>query len=355
MHESPGAHVSATLSRERENGLISSTRSLRIGFVGTGWIGQSRLRSVIDNTGLEPIAIVEPNPECASAARAITNDRAQVCSFVELLEMEPDGIVLATPNDLHAEQSIAALEHGVPVFCQKPLGRNFEETHRVIETARKVDRLIGCDFSYRYLDGVRQIRSLLQAGELGRVYDIDLTFHNAYGPAGVWFYDRERSGGGCLIDLGIHLVDLSLWLLGSPEIIAVTSHLFADGKPYQRTHDTVEDHCVATISFSNGNIARVACSWKANIGRGAAIEIGVFGTRGGASLRNIDGSFFDFVAERFHGTERMELSVPPDDWSGRALIDWLTRLRVTKAFDPEVTHAEQVAAVLDRIYNQCAF
>jgi predicted dehydrogenase len=354
MHESVGAHVNLATTPERQSAPTNARKSLRIGFVGTGWIGQNRMRSVISNPSIEPIAIVEPDASCAKAANEIAQNKAAVCSFTELLEMEPDGVVLATPNDLHFDQALAALHRGISVFCQKPLGRDLAETHRVVEAAHRADRLLRVDFSYRYLEGIRQIRSLLLAGELGSIYAIDLTFHNAYGPASSWFYDRQRSGGGSLIDLGIHLVDLAFWLLNYPEIVDVTSHLFAKGKPYRRNKSDVEDHAEAYLSFADGCVARVGCSWKSNIGSPALIEIKLFGAKGGACLRNVEGSFFDFIAERFQGTAQTMLSAPPDDWSGKALADWLTRLQGSNAFDPEVRQIERVASVLDRIYDQCA-
>src|SRR3954471_7558199 len=79
--------------------------------------------------------------------------------------------------------------------------------------AGRADLRLGIDFSYRFVEGARRIRELVAAGELGRVYAARLVFHNAYGPDKEWFYDRARSGGGCVIDLGTHLIDLLLWIL----------------------------------------------------------------------------------------------------------------------------------------------
>jgi hypothetical protein len=77
-----------------------------------------------------------------------------------------------------------------------------------------------------------------------------------------------------------------------------------------------------------------------------------YGTRGGAALRNIDGSFYDFVAERFQGTQRELLSAPPDEWGGRAALDWAARLGTGAGFDPDVEHLVSVAAALDRVYGR---
>ncbi len=126
--------------------------------------------------------------------------------------MDLDGVVIATPSALHAEQARQAFAGGVAVFCQKPLGRDLAETRAVIDAARAADRLLGVDLSYRHLAAVEAVRALLRDGELGRVYAAELTFHNAYGPDKPWFTRRSQSGGGCLIDLGTHLLDLVMWL-----------------------------------------------------------------------------------------------------------------------------------------------
>src|SRR5690606_1803132 len=114
---------------------------------------------------------------------------ALVSSLDEMLAAGVDGVVIATPSAMHAEQSIKALEAGAAVFCQKPLGRTTAEVASVVETARRADRLLGVDLSYRFTEGMREIRKLVQSEELGRLYAVDLVFHNAYGPDKDWFYD----------------------------------------------------------------------------------------------------------------------------------------------------------------------
>src|SRR5207244_4234818 len=99
------------------------------------------------------------------------------------------------------------------------------EITEVIEAARSADRLLGVDLSYRHTKALQEIRQLVSQNELGEIFAADLVFHNAYGPQKPWFYEREQSGGGCVIDLGIHLVDAALWILDQP-IMNVSSRLF---------------------------------------------------------------------------------------------------------------------------------
>jgi predicted dehydrogenase len=309
------------------------------------------MKAMLETGECDVAAIVEPDSGMAKAAQELAGADAQICSYEELLQSGVDGVVIATPNALHAEQCIVALEHGISVFCQKPLARNCFETQRVIDAARASDRLLCVDLSYRFVEGIRQIKELVQSGALGRIYAADLAFHNAYGPDKSWFYDPQLSGGGCVIDLGIHLVDLALWILDFPPVIGVSSRLYSRGERLQRIGREIEDYATASIDLE-GNVAiQLACSWKVHAGCDAIIDVFFHGTEGGARLRNINGSFFDFVTERFQGTQREMLSFPPEEWGGRAALDWLGQLSVSNRFDPEAQRLAQAASTLDRIYS----
>ncbi|MFP2925966.1 Gfo/Idh/MocA family protein [Pyxidicoccus sp. 3LG] len=258
-----------------------------------------------------------------------------------LLDMGLDGLVIATPSAFHAEQSIRALERGLAVFCQKPLGRSAEETKRVVDAARAADRLLGVDLSYRYTTGMRQLRERIHGGALGDIYAVNLVFHNAYGPDKAWFYDAKLAGGGCVMDLGIHLVDLTLWVLGFPDVRRVSSQLLTQGRPLTRRGEAVEDFAAAQLELANGTAVQLACSWKLPAGCDAVIEASFYGTRGGAAFRNVNGSFYDFTADLFWGTSR-ERSPSRRTLGGRAAVDWATRLAHGARFDPESERLVQV-------------
>ena len=321
----------------------------RLGFLGVGWIGRNRLEAVAQDGRADIAAIADPSEDLVNKAAELAPGAALAASLDDLLELDLDGVVIATPSALHAEQSIRALEAGLAVFCQKPLGRHAAEARLVVETARAADRLLGVDLSYRYTAGMQTVRELIQSGELGDIYGVDLTFHNAYGPDKSWFYDRQQSGGGCVIDLGIHLVDLATWVLDFPVVTNTWSRLLREGKPL--AENEVEDFAMAGLELSNGAAVQLACSWRLPAGCDAVITASFYGTKGGASFRNIDGSFYDFRVERFHGTQRETLVEPPDDWGGRALLAWAEKLKNNRAFDVEAHHFVQVAEVLDLIYG----
>ena len=323
---------------------------IRLGFLGVGWIGRNRMEAMLASGKAEAVAICDPSADMVGQAQALAPDAQPVESLGPLLELELDGVVIATPSALHAEQSIRALESGAAVFCQKPLGRNAAEVEVVIDAARQADRLLGVDLSYRHTASMRAVRELVQTGALGRPFAADFVFHNAYGPGNAWFYDPRLSGGGCLIDLGVHLVDLALWLFDFPEVIGARGRLLKDGRPAGA--DECEDFATGEIELDNGVTVRLACSWNLPAGQDADIRATIYGTEGGAEMRNVGGSFFDFVAERFTGRDRETLASPPDGWGGRDAAEWVEKLAARERFGGSTTGLLETARVLDRLYGR---
>ena len=306
----------------------------RLAFAGLGWIGQHRMTAIV---------------ESGIADAAYTCDIDTELSFDDLLHSDAEGIVIATPSAMHAEQAIAALERGKAVFCQKPLGRNAEETRRVVDAARANDRLLGVDLSYRHTDALRAVKDLVP--RLGPIYAVELVFHNAYGPDKPWFYDAKQSGGGCVIDLGIHLVDMALWVLNFPKVEHTHARLQHHGG------HNVEDYAIATFDLARPSplaprpSVSLSCSWNLSAGRECEIRAVFYGKDGAAAFRNVHGSFYDFVAEHYVKTQTTQLTQPGDAWGGRAAVAWAAQLAKSNTFDPSIADVIDVAKVLDAIYR----
>ena len=331
------------------SGVGSASRRPRLGFLGVGWIGRNRLQAIVEADVADVVAIADPSAACRDAARAIA-PTATLCEHLgQLLEHPLDGIVIATPSALHADHALAALARGKAVFCQKPLGRSGDEARRVVDAARAADRLLGVDLSYRHTSAVKAVAPIVRTGGIGRVFAVDLAFHNAYGPEAAWFYDRAQSGGGCVIDLGVHLLDLALWILAFPEIEHVDSHLFQAG--FTPLPDATEDFASVQMTLAGGVVLRLSCSWRVSAGRDCVIEARMFGTNGGVAITNVGGSFYDFVAERYRGTRAELLVEPPDAWGGRAAIAWVDQLSRSPRFHLGAEEYVAVAHALDRIYE----
>jgi predicted dehydrogenase len=323
----------------------------RLGFAGVGWIGRNRLEA-LEASGLVEVAAVA-DPELDDA----------LDSLDELLERDLDGVVIATPSALHAEQAVTALERGLAVFCQKPPARNAGETRRVLAAARAADRLLAIDLSYRHVEALRAAHEQVASGAIGDVHTIDLVFHNAYGPDKPWFTDPELAGGGCLIDLGTHLVDLALWLTETAR--SSDRHpVVPNGRDRsERNHGidveaartlslhghAVEDFATAELALADVR-ARVACSWFSSAGQDCVFECTAWGSEGAVSVSNVNGSFYDFRAELWRGTSADTVVEPRDAWGGRAIADWAERLRGDRSYDPAADQLELVAETIDAIY-----
>lgn len=326
----------------------------RLAFIGTGWIGLNRMEAVAESGFGEVAAICDSNPEMLEKAQKKAGEAKVIHSLEEAIS-EPaiDALVIATPSGLHAEQSVEALKAGKAVFCQKPLGRNADETRYVVETAKKMNKLLKADHSYRYVDGVADMRKRIQKGEIGQVYGVNLVFHNAYGPDKEWFYDASRSGGGCLIDLGVHLADMALWVLNFPYLKDTASSLYHQGQLLMPSAEQkVEDYATALVQLDNTVSLNLACSWNLPAGQEAVIEATFYGTQGGLSFKNINGSFYDFQILKYNGTQTEVLHEPSADWGGNAAVAFAEQLSRSSDFDPAAEEYIEVAAMLDKIYGR---
>ncbi|MEX2574536.1 MAG: Gfo/Idh/MocA family oxidoreductase [Balneolaceae bacterium] len=323
----------------------------KLGFAGVGWIGKSRLKAIMDGQAAGAVAAFDPDPSVTAGLKGDVPGVRIHDSFDDMLDSDLDGIVIATPSALHADQALSALNSGKAVFCQKPLGRNRQETEKVVETAREHDLLLGVDFSYRYVRAAEQVRKTITSGELGKIYAVHLIFHNSYGPDKAWYRDAALSGGGCLMDLGIHLVDFLFWILDRPAISVLQSRLISRGRLLNGNRSQVEDYAAAQFLLDGDTSVQLSCSWNLPAGRDAIIEACFYGENGGVSFRNVDGSFYDFVAEKYNSTAAETLAGPPDHWSGRGAAVWAERLAEENKFDPAAEDYTNVAHALDLLYQ----
>jgi len=317
----------------------------RLGFLGVGWIGRNRMEALTREGLAEVAALADPQAEALATAAEAAPAAERAATLEELLERDLDGVVIATPSALHAEQAIVALERGLAVFCQKPLARDAEETRRVLAAARAADRLLDVDLSYRHVEALRAARRLVESGAIGRLHSLDLAFHNAYGPDKAWFTDPELAGGGCLIDLGTHLVDLALWLTGAAEVAVETARTLS-----LRGH-AVEDQASAVLTLGEVR-AQLACSWFQPAGGECAFECTAWGSEGAVSVRNVGGSFYDFRAELWRGTSSETLVEPPDAWGGLAIAAWAQRLAADRSYEPAAEELELLARTIDDVYAE---
>jgi len=274
---------------------------IRIGVIGTGSIAREHLKAYKKNPHVEVYALCDLNAELLAkraeefgvpAERTFTN-----CE--EMLKLtEIDAVSVCTWNAAHAPCSIAALNAGKHVLCEKPMAMNAEEAKAMKEAAEKNGKLLMIGFVRRFGNDCDILMDLISNDQFGEIYYAKATYLRRNGNPGGWFGDKARSGGGPLIDLGVHVIDLSRYLLGRPKPVSVYGATFRKlgnrpdikgGKAYlsARANDTtvcdVEDLATALIRFDNGAVVSVEASFSLNLKKDVG-SIELFGTKAGAKI-----------------------------------------------------------------------
>lgn len=275
------------------------SEKIRAGVIGVG-VGEYHIRGYEAHPAAEVVALADVNPVRlaeAGAAHGIT--RLYTDYQAMLAQPDIDVISVALPNALHAPVAIAALDAGKHVLCEKPLALNATEAQAIVDHAHAASRQLMVCFNYRMRPDARWLKAALAAGRLGDVYAAKAGWLRNTGIPGAntWFTRREMSGGGPLIDLGVHMLDLTLWLLDYPQITAVSGVTFAKfgprGKKSWSYHQhlsgpvtfDVEDLALALIRLADGRAITLEVSWASHTRSGRDdYFVTLYGDEGGADL-----------------------------------------------------------------------
>lgn len=327
-------------------------KKIRVAFLGVGWIGRNRMESLLKTNLVDPVIIADVSDENARIAAKLAPGAEIIRSLDEIDNSSIDGVVIATPSGQHFTQVMDALDNNMHVFCQKPLAGTKQEIYTIVTKAKELNRVLWVDMSYRYTQAMQIIKQFISKEKLGKIYAIDTVFHNAYGPDKLWSYDPLQSGGGCLIDLGIHLIDLVLWTLDFPGVEKVNSTLFSKGKRIYGRQSGTEDYACSTMNLVNGVVVNMACSWNISAGSEAVIGFTIYGTEGALSMRNHNGSFYNFDIHHYKSKNAECLCRENDEWGGKALVDWAEQVAYSGQYNPKAEQFVRVGEVIDSIYNQ---
>lgn len=275
---------------------------LKAAVIGVGGISHEHITAYQKNPNVELYAFCDINEE-RLYQKAEKYGVAKERCFTDKDEMlaalpEIDIVSVTTWNSAHAECTIAALNAGKDVICEKPMAMNAEEARRMKEAADKNGRLLQIGFVRRYGNDCKVVKDFIDAGSFGDIYYAKATYLRRNGNPGGWFGDKSRSGGGPLIDLGVHVIDLVRYLLGKPQPVSVYGATFqklynrptvksqkgymaADAK--QNDICDVEDLASAMIRFDNGAVLSIEASFSLNIKKPEG-DIQLFGTKAGCKL-----------------------------------------------------------------------
>ena len=273
---------------------------IKIAVVGTGSISGLHIRAYMKNPNVEVYALCDINEEVLKKAGETYGITRLYTDEAEMLKDLPeiDAVSVCTWNCAHASCSIMALNAGKHVLCEKPMAMNAAEGQAMLDAARKNNRKLMIGFVRRFGNDCDIMSDFIASGTLGDIYYAKACYLRRNGNPGGWFGDKSRSGGGPLIDLGVHVIDLTRYLMGNPKPVSVFGATFDNigsrpnlkekldyvsvGKTNEDICD-VEDLATALIRYDNGAILSVEASFNLHIKNNVG-KIELFGSKGGMKL-----------------------------------------------------------------------
>ena len=283
-------------------------KKLRYGIIGCGGCGQGKhLQSYSKlSDDIEIVAVCDIIPERADAVADLFNAEAAYTDYNEMLKSEKlDLVSVATPNNVHAPATIAALNAGCNVHCEKPASLTPALVQSMVEAKNKSGKKLMIGLNNRFTNWAQFAKKYVESGALGEIYHAKCGWKRRRGIPGKggWFTTKACSGGGPLIDLGVHFIDVTNYIMGFPTPVTASGETyskFADGQPfnpkasgYTGTYD-VEDLAVGMVRYENGCTLDLEFSWASNI-EAECQYCEIYGTKGGIKSNGSELTIFSDI------------------------------------------------------------
>ncbi len=367
-------------------------KQLKVAIIGCGFIGNGKhLPSLVRQEGVEVVAFCDLVIERAQAsAKQFGTADALVCTDYQdvLKRTDIDMVHVCTPNSTHAEISIAAMKAGKHVMCEKPMAKTAAEAKAMLDTSRETGRLLTIGYQNRFREDSLFLKSLCDEGQLGEIYFAKAFATRRRGvPTWGVFMDKEKQGGGPLIDLATHALDLTLWMMDNYEPDVVLGSTFDklakigspanSGGPWDPTKYEVEDAAFGLVRFKNGATVMIESSWALNMILTTEAMTMLCGTKAGADMFPPGGPILraaDFQGAatynvRVNGEHGGKLYVNnygmgasfipggrPEDFNGgfKEAQAWVRAVRGEAELVVKPEQAYTVTRILDSIYQSAA-
>lgn len=355
---------------------MDTPQVLRVGVVGLGWAGETHIKAYNTLPNVQVVAAADPRGERLNEIGSTYKVPNLYSDYLALIARDDLDIVsVATPNHLHAPVAIAALESGKHVLSEKPLARSLSEGEAMVKAAIDNRRVLKVAFNHRQRGDVQVLKSFIDQGGLGRVYHAKATWMRRAGIPGMggWFTTREMAGGGPLIDLGVHVLDMALYLLNEPEVVAVTAATYAELGPRGRGSRAdriasvyeVEDLATAFIRLADGVSLLLEASWAVYGKNNDDFGVSLYGTEGGAEI-DIKNYVWQDTLRIFTDTGGVPAEIRPQvyrgeghaavardfinivrggDWSSHVGLEGLRRTQIIEACYMSAQQGREVALV----------
>ena len=347
--------------------MAKAKEPLNVGVIGLG-MGRHHLKGYHDYARSRAVAICDVDTGRLAQFAAECNIPRENCFtdhkalLARAKDLKLDAMSVALPNVLHAPVSIDCLKAGLHVMCEKPMAMNARQARAMLAAARKARKKLMINFSYRFMPQTQSLKSYVDTGAIGEIYYGRTAWYRRRGLPGFggWFGQKKLSGGGPIIDLGVHRIDMAMWLMGNPRPVTVTASTYnvigaRIAKELGKTFD-VEDIGGALIRFDNGATLIAEASWAGFTQKREEMITQLLGTKGGILHSNVNETY-EFEARVFTEHDgalwetKLQQSTVPCPTAYQEFVDAILDGR-----DPIATgqHGLDVQLILDAIYMSAA-
>lgn len=339
-----------------------------IGIVGAGTIAKQHVKAAVA-AGIEVKYVVDTDQTRAEELSSSCSATATNQLDLALADADLGGVIVAIPNRFHCPVAIQALKAGKDVLLEKPMGLNAEECKQINAAAEQYGRFVQVGLVHRYTAVGTCARQLVDAGRLGDVYHAKAQLYRRRGVPGLggWFTTKSVSGGGAIIDVGVHVIDLTLHLMGFPKVKQVLgkvynkfgcrmeNYVFEDmwaGPPQLDGVCDVEDSAHALILFENSATLELNVTWAGNFPPESVPEsmIGFFGDQGGMSFA-LDGDHVMLAAEEDGMNVDKRFNLPKRDQFREQIVDFVESIASRKVNGATGIEATTVQSIIDAVYD----
>ncbi len=325
-----------------------------VGVIGLG-LGQAHLAGYLKNDLVEVAGLADLDADLVERTATERGVPRAFTDYRDLLALNPDLVSVCLPNFLHAPVSIDALDAGAHVLCEKPMALNAVQARDMVAAARRNDRYLMIALNNRFRSEAQILKKLVEQDVLGEIYYAKTGWLRRSGipGAGTWFTRKAQAGGGPLIDLGVHMIDLARWLMGNPQPASVV------GATYTRLSDRVEgvfdveDLASAFIRFEDDATLVAETSWASHVpSEGSYVKL--MGTRGGAEIAGNDLTVYTDL----HG-EQVDITpaYAPREWAdciAAEIAHFVDCIRTGRTPMSTGEQGVEVMRILDGIYESAA-
>lgn len=272
---------------------------IKLGLIGLGTLTEKvHMKNLHKMTNVSIQAVVDANRDRAkSFSQKYEIEKFYTDAHECLSEVPLDGVLICTPNNSHIPLAKLAAKHRIHVFIEKPIGIYAEEVEEFLHIAEENNIKTMVGMPYRFRRDIKIAKNYIESGRLGDIYYAKVTYHRQRGTPQGWFTDKAFSGGGALMDIGVHMLDVTWFLLGEPAVHSISGHAVNGLGDYNtkyisswKSADEVEkvfnvdDFSSAWIRFKNDSVLSLETSWAVNGKSSDGLDIQLFGTKGGLSL-----------------------------------------------------------------------